>query len=50
MSKGRHIHKDKPAVDCPGLPINFSAYLLVPVCGIWAAHHPHAIGEQVKYR
>jgi hypothetical protein len=33
---------------CPGLPLPVGD--MVPQCGHFAAHHPHRIGESVRYR
>lgn len=33
---------------CAGLPIPVADF--VPACGLFAAHHPHLIGESVAYR
>lgn len=34
--------------ECPGLPLPVGD--AVPVCGHWAAHHQHRVGESIVYR
>jgi hypothetical protein len=48
VSKGRHIHKGKPAAQCAGAMAPLGDQ--TPQCGNRSAHYPHVIGEPIAYR